>query len=65
MEVKYTPLIGNKKKLIFYGSEPYSYSKHNISGSRIPVGCIVEDSWSNLQFNIESFTGDEGFVCID
>ena len=49
MEIKYTPLFGHvKKKLIFYGGDPYSYSKHNIQGSKIPVGMIVENVWNNL-----------------
>jgi hypothetical protein len=48
-----------KKRLVFYASQPYVYSRDNIlrqvSQARIPSAQILEGVWLNFQIDIKSF----------
>jgi hypothetical protein len=61
MEIAFSDQTGNKKRLVFYGSTPYAYSRDNIAKqpmhARIPSNMILEGVWLNLQFDISSFVG--------
>ena len=52
LEIVFTGNDDVRRRLIFAGSHPYSYSQHNISkGSsyiRVPVGFIQEGIWQNV-----------------
>jgi Protein of unknown function (DUF667) len=59
MEIGFTDTTGNKKRLVFYGSIPYAYTRDNIARSpmhaRIPSNMVLEGVWLNLQFDMTSF----------
>jgi hypothetical protein len=58
-EVGFSDTNGKRRRLIFYGSQYYVYSKDNIHRmqlhARIPCALIMEGMWMNLQFDIASF----------
>lgn len=49
----------NRRRIVFYGAQPYNYEKDNIYResfhARVPCGYIVEGIWMNLQFDVQSF----------
>ena len=58
-EVAFSDAEKQRRRLIFYSSQFYTYSKDNIHRmplhARIPCGMIMEGMWMNLQFDLLSF----------
>ena len=59
VEVTFSDQDRQKKRIVFYGSTQYAYSKDNISRqamhARIPSAMILEGVWLNLQLDMQSF----------
>ena len=51
-EVAFTDQLGKRRRLIFYGSQYYTYTKDNIHRmqlhARVPCALIMEGMWMNL-----------------
>jgi hypothetical protein len=56
LEVVFTDTEKNKRRLTFFGSNHYQYSKDNIVRSplaaRIPTSMILEGVWLNLMIDV-------------
>lgn len=56
LEVVFTDTEKNKRRITFYGSNHYQYSKDNIVRSplaaRIPTSMILEGVWLNLMIDV-------------
>lgn len=73
IEVAFSNREGQKRRVIFSGSQHYQYSKDNIARHpthvRVPIGQVLEGVWLNLQLNIQSFVelcfGRDAFNSID